>query len=288
MLACCIDRNYAELAAVMLRSAHLNGNIPDVEFCILGDGLRASDKEKIRTSVGRPITFIDIDEAMLGEIRYLKTTNAWSRVIYARLLLPDCVGENHSRIVYLDADTLVVGDMSYLFNVPLEGNLIAGVRARGIRKLADMNREIGRSDGAFYFNSGVLVIDAAKWRSEKMSEKSFELLNARPFSFPDQDVLNLLADGRTLQLDGRWNAQMMEERADTVIVHFTKAKPNSEECRHPQQSAYLALRADTAWADAPLRTKRQRRWKRIGHSIRKRWLAIRKRWLAVRKRWLAV
>jgi lipopolysaccharide biosynthesis glycosyltransferase len=274
MLACCIDRNYGELAAVMLRSAHLNGNIPDVEFCILSDGLRASDKEKIRRSVERHITFIDVNDAIRDKIRFLRTTNAWSRVIYARLLLPDYVGERHARIVYLDADTLILGDMSYLFSVPLGDNLIAGVGARRTRRLAEMNREIGRSDDAFYFNSGVLVIDAVRWRNEKMSEKSFDLLRSRFFSYPDQDVLNILADGRTMPLDARWNAQMRDASTEAVIVHFTKAKPNSEECQHPQRAAYLAIRAATAWADAPLRTKRQRRWKRYGHSIRKRWLAV--------------
>ncbi|KQS80522.1 hypothetical protein ASG25_02690 [Rhizobium sp. Leaf384] len=282
MLACCIDRNYAELAAVMLRSAHLNGNIPDVEFCILGDGLRTRDKDRIQQSVGRPITFIDIDEAMLRDIRYLRTTNAWSRATYARLLLPDYVGERHSRIVYLDADTLVLRDMSHLFTVPLGDHLIAGVQARGQTSLRDMNRRLVRSDEEFYFNAGVLVIDAVAWRNEKASDRCFALLHSGQFSFLDQDVLNLLVSGRALQLGWQWNAQMEDDYAGAVIVHFIHAKPNSEECRHPQQRAYLALRADTAWANAPLRSKRQRHWKRIGHSIRKRWLAVRRRFEAAR------
>lgn len=277
MLACCIDKNFAELAAVMLRSAHLNGNIPDVEFCIFGDGLLPSDKEKLQQSVGRPISFVDIDDAILKNFQALRTTNAWSRVIYARLFLPDCISESHPRIVYLDADTLILGDMSYLFNLPLQDNLIAGVVYPVSSRLTEMNRALGRDDDAVYFNSGVLVINAARWRSEKMSARSFELLRSRDFDFPDQDVLNLLADGRVIPLDWRWNAQKAADYAEAVIVHFTHAKPNSVECRHPQREAFLAMRAGTAWRNAPLRTRRGRRWKRIGRSISKRWLAIRRR-----------
>ncbi|TCQ12457.1 lipopolysaccharide biosynthesis glycosyltransferase [Rhizobium sp. PP-F2F-G36] len=277
MLACCIDRDYAELAAVMLRSAHLNGNIPDVEFCVLGDGLRPSDKEKIQRSVGRPVTFIDIDDEMLGRIKNLRTTSGWSRATYARLLLPDQMGAAYPRIVYLDADTLILGDISYLFTLPLGDHLVAGVAARGSKSPAELNRALGRSDDAFYFNAGVLVIDATKWRSEKASETCFALLHSRQFPFLDQDVLNLLASGRALQLGWQWNAQMADDYTDAVVVHFTHAKPNSLECRHPQQSAYLAVRATTTWADAPLRTKRQRQWKRYRHSIRKRWLAVLRR-----------
>lgn len=53
IVACSIDRRFAELAGVMLYSFEKNGGIPDAQVFILGDGLRASDKEMLQACAKR-------------------------------------------------------------------------------------------------------------------------------------------------------------------------------------------------------------------------------------------
>ncbi|MES5099007.1 glycosyltransferase family 8 protein [Agrobacterium sp. BA1120] len=262
LLACCIDRNYVELAGVMLRSVFKNGNIGDIDICILGDGLRSKDKLMITQAAGRSVNFIDMTQAMLSSIRYLKTTSFWSRAIYGRLLLPEIVGDRYQRIVYLDSDVIVKRDIRHLFELDMGDALIAGVA----KHMPEHNKRLGRPEGSLYFNSGVFVLDATKWRAKNLTEKSISLIKTNDFTFMDQDVLNIIATDRFTVLPPIWNAEK-GPFDDAAIVHFTHAKPDSVECRHPERDLYFHFRAETPWASSKLKTKRTRTIRRIKHSI---------------------
>jgi lipopolysaccharide biosynthesis glycosyltransferase len=90
----------------------------------------------------------------------------------------------------------------------------------------------------------------------------------------DQDVLNVLATGQSIELPWQWNAQRAADYSQAKIVHFTQRKPNSEECHHPERGEYMKLRAMTPWANAPLRSKRDRRLHRVKNSVMKRVRAL--------------
>ncbi|QRM44358.1 glycosyltransferase family 8 protein [Rhizobium sp. BG4] len=267
ILACCIDRNYVELAGVMLRSVHQFGNVGAVQFWILADRLTEADKANIAAAADREVTFVDMTKEMAGRIENLKTTSYWSRSIYGRLLMPEIVDETCERIVYLDADVIVKGDISHLFETDLQDNLVAACCTVGGAKL---NRRLGRNDDELYFNSGVLVLDVKKWRNEGLTRKAIELLQINNYTFMDQDVLNVLSTGRVLSLEWIWNAQRGNDFADAVIVHFIHAKPDSVECQHPEKDFYLNLRAQTPWGRRRLRTKTDRRLRKLGHSLKYR------------------
>jgi lipopolysaccharide biosynthesis glycosyltransferase len=271
LLACSVDRSYVELAGIMFKSASLYGNINDVEFCVLADRLDDTDKANILDAAGRSVTFIDMTDEMVRKVRLLKTTSFWSRAIYGRLLVPELVGKTHDRIVYLDGDIVVQRDIRHLFTLDLKDNLIAAVSAYGSEKY---NRKLGRDEGDFYFNSGVLVIDTKRWLDEGLTCKALELLNKNDFACMDQDVLNVLTEGRVCELDWIWNAQKVASFEDAAVIHFIHAKPDSTECRHPGADLYLSLRSGTAWEHLPLKTKRSRRARRVRHSISSRWYKL--------------
>lgn len=56
-----------------------------------------------------------------------------------------------------------------------------------------------------YFNSGVLLFDLEKARARLSMEEILRLLNEHEYTYCDQDVLNMLFDGRVLPLDVTWN-----------------------------------------------------------------------------------
>lgn len=278
LLACAIDRNYVELAGVMLRSCHMNGNIPDVEFLVLGDGLKRKDKHNIEIAAARPVRFIDMTDEMIRMIRGLRTTSYWSRSVYARLILPELLGNEHKRLVYLDADTIVKSDISYLFTLSLVRDLMAAVPVNNSPSISLLNERLGREKDAPYFNSGVLAINLEKWNEENLTQKAFNLLKSGTFDFPDQDVLNILGTDRLVTLDWRWNTQKETDYANAIIVHFIHDKPNTLACRHPEQSTYLRYRNETPWAKKRLLTKNDKFIRTLKHSAKKRWMKLSSLW----------
>lgn len=275
IIACAIDRNFAELAGVLLYSLELNGNVPDAEIWILGDGLRRSDKENIQACAKRVVNFIDISGDFLKSIRNLPTTSYWSRATYARILLPDLMGEKETRVLYLDADIIIKHDISALQTIDMKGAVMAAVPQPGVDKTA-FNRRFGRPDDHPYFNAGVLLIDLNEWKKRDAGTEALRLLSTQSFEFLDQDVLNVVAGDNLLCLDDSWNAtSKQQDYTDSKIVHFTHAKPDADYCVHPERSSYLAYRSNTPWKSARLKTKRDRRIRRILHSVRKKWVWLR-------------
>lgn len=56
-----------------------------------------------------------------------------------------------------------------------------------------------------YFNSGVLLLNLQKARQHITMSQVYELLTGHKYMFSDQDVLNMLFDGKVLPLDFSWN-----------------------------------------------------------------------------------
>lgn len=269
-LACAIDRNYTELAGVMLHSVRINGDVPDMDICVLGDGLKLIDKKRLEICAGRRINFIDLTNEMIARFAGFRTNANWSRAIYGRLILPDLLSPSTTRLVYLDADTIAKKSIRPLFEMDL-GDAIAAA-AGG--PLARMNASIGRPADSFYFNSGVLVLELEKYRAEKLGGRALEIIGNNNLRFPDQNALNLVIDGRVVPIDRSWNWELPEGSDTASIIHFTHAKPNTIACKHPEKARFLEYRRETPWANKRLKNKLDKRWRKFKHSLHRRWKTV--------------
>lgn len=139
-----------------------------------------------------------------------------------RLLLFSKLFQNYRRMLYLDCDIIVTGDVGELFDVDLEGKSAAGVEDVGFRWLAYTKRAIfldnkpynvlnyctdvlGIKDSGGYVNAGVLLFDLEKCRQKVSFRDVVETLHSRNFFYNDQDVLNILLEGNIKQVDCKWN-----------------------------------------------------------------------------------
>jgi lipopolysaccharide biosynthesis glycosyltransferase len=266
IVACAIDRRFAELAGVMIYSLELTGDIPEADLWIIGDGLRQSDKDKIQACAKRKITFHDLGAGTIQQLKGLKTTSNWSRVAYARLFLPALMPADRGNLLYLDADTMIKGSLRPLQEMDLSGKVIAALGGP-----SKHNLPIGRAQDAFYFNSGVVLLNLKEWQRQELTIKALELLKSQPFGFPDQDVLNLVAEGQTVALEPKWNFQHGKASSEEVrIVHFTHAKPNTTYCVHPDKALFLEYRSKTPWANVRLKTMWDKRLNRLCHSVKQK------------------
>ena len=106
-----------------------------------------------------------------------------SKMIFARLLIPRLFPETVGRILYLDADLLVLDDLEPLWEVDLEGAAVGAVADAldvPLNHGGPGREEMPRVRS--YFNSGVLLIDLPRWREKKISERAIEYLTGYPRS----------------------------------------------------------------------------------------------------------
>jgi lipopolysaccharide biosynthesis glycosyltransferase len=155
---------------------------------------------------------------------------------YARLQLPAILPASISKIIYLDADIVVLDDLSKLWMENVDDFALAAVSDSLDAQIKAGNLDVeGVPCVKHYFNAGVLLLNLDYWRRECISQRAFAYLDENPASpFADQDSLNVVCDGVWRRIDGRWNRQLSKDasisdfgRREVIsVAHFvTWAKP---------------------------------------------------------------
>lgn len=227
-VAFCIDENLVEKIGTLIYSIGENTS-SFVDAYITYDNLSEKSLAKL-AMLNKIIPTVNIkllkvpedQQERLGRIS-LKYT--WLPITtYYRYVLADVL-KNVDRIIYLDVDALVLGDLVDLWKIDLEGNffgiardpLIAGYATSTQRFVAEKN---------MYANAGVLLMDLKLFREHNLGNKliDFTVNTVDYCRYGDQDVLNYYFMGAYKTLGSEWNCgiglidDMAEE--DVKIVHF--------------------------------------------------------------------
>jgi lipopolysaccharide biosynthesis glycosyltransferase len=259
-IACSVDSNYQEHLFVMLTSFIDRNKKNKFHFFILledaseqfsSDLYRFFDKQIYNIS----FEFIFIKDKLLDEV---VINGHVSRAAYYRILLPKILPYSISKLLYLDLDIVIMKDISSLWLIELNNYSHLGIKNLGINEMYKNN--LGMKSESEYFNSGVMFINLSWWRKNKVYEKSlffmrnhFELIR-----FWDQDVLNIVLEGKWKEMPFEFNAQEQIFRKDMqnlyldktkvmayfnpTIIHYTgggSSKPWFKECRHLLKNEYV-------------------------------------------------
>lgn len=147
---------------------------------------------------------------------------------FSRFLLPELLADL-DRILYLDVDILVHGNLMELFQTDLEGYALGAVVEADIFKYYQWYLDsLGFAATDAYFSSGVLLMDLDKMRQDGATNQliAMALEKAHDYKFPDQDILNLYYKGNFKQLSPAYNytdvrKQNRELATDEIIIeHF--------------------------------------------------------------------
>jgi lipopolysaccharide biosynthesis glycosyltransferase len=254
------------LATTLRSVAEANGRRWPLDIYILSHGFPERTKRKVVDSVPEgscSIRWVPVD---LAPFAGFSTLRHISTATYARLLIGQILPDDITKALYLDADILVLDDLGPVFDLDLEGAVLAAV----VDARLDTHVKMGHTSlGGMpvprvrdYFNAGVLLIDVVRWRSERIPEKALEYLERCPDSlYSDQDALNVACDSEWKQLDPRWNYYQIDlERSlssltDTQrpgIVHFHGCqKPWNPGSLNPHSGFYDSFRNRTLFARTP-------------------------------------
>lgn len=204
------DNNYAPYAGISITSLLMNNQHADeINVFILGFNLSEENIVLLRKTVeqyDRNIFFIDgtdvsrrIDELQLPSYR-------GASVAAARLFISDFLADFDGRIIYLDSDTLIVGDLEELMSEELSGCAV-GMSLDSVGR--DSKCNIGIKCEEPYYNAGVILYDLKIWKEKKCTERIVEhIQNVRSnYEALDQDLINKSIGEDIKTLSPRYNLQ---------------------------------------------------------------------------------
>lgn len=230
-IAIAISDGFVMPARVMLYSLCRRASRP-IRLFLLYNSLSDENRILIKTSV----------EAFKGEYhdilidkKYFKYASLdnnplYSVEIYYRILLPYLTKEE--RVLWLDADIVVNGDIVELYEQNISDKYLAAVvdaveECGGREKI---KKVMGISNRT-YFNSGVLLLNTKKIREEIPQNRFFEAIQKYNdiLKCPDQDILNLVLGKKYLLLSIRYNYQHhMDANCKSengLVLHYIWKKP---------------------------------------------------------------
>lgn len=145
-----------------------------------------------------------------GGVNY--NVNRWGWIVLMRAALFKILDEDI--VLSLDADTIVVDDISGLWDYPIEDYYVAGAR------------EPMKSANGIYINAGVSLLNLKKWR-DGMGDSIIEALNTRRFPAMEQDAINAFCQGGILEIPSSYNVSSWTSfpPEEQRIIHFA-AVPN--------------------------------------------------------------
>jgi lipopolysaccharide biosynthesis glycosyltransferase len=211
----CTDDNYVEHSIVSIFSLLTSTTSRLFDICIVGDDLSIKSLNKLSMLsdvFNVNLHFIDCKEHLSKYISIRDTIpdqlGHVSHATFLRLIFDAVLPVEYEKIVYIDADTIIRGDLTGLFEISLEGNIIAASRDIMLNK-----RFTGDRVKLDYFNAGFMVIDRTAWKKHNVEKSLAEIASKQSASrlqYLDQDILNtyFLSSGY-LSLDCRYNYQYL-------------------------------------------------------------------------------
>lgn len=143
----------------------------------------------------------------------------YSKLSYIRCYFSKILKDD--KILYIDADAIVVDNIKDLWDIDLEDNVLAGIHEGG-----EWNKHLstyGLDDT--YINSGVLLMDLKKIREEKLDDNMIYLLNNNWYAYPDQDVINLVCRNRIKHISNIYNSTETTGFKDNAkIIHYIRER----------------------------------------------------------------
>ena len=198
-IALATDARYIAPTMITIRSiAQNSGKDRRYEIVILSEKklsmiARSWLKSTVKEYPNIRIVFLDVGEKTKGlKLAVNGPVKGVTKTTYLRFLLPDLLSDI-KKIIYMDVDTAVLGDIAQLFDFSLNGAWIGGVRdIAGWEDKAKRCAELGIPDIDHYINAGVLLIDLEQFRKENLSDAMMNAAAEKTYAYNDQDIINMI------------------------------------------------------------------------------------------------
>ena len=284
------DDNYVMYVGISMYSLFNNNRtFSGITVHILCNNVSAEKKQQlcdIAREFDRNILFYDCSDISkwLGESVMVMFRNEKTNVpitSYVRLFLPNIIDGSISKMLYLDADSIISGNYNELWNdVNSDKYTVMGV----IDNVSEEAKvKVGLDADYAYINAGVLLMNLSLMRKNN-SVKSFtefiERYNGRVFHH-DQGVINGVLSKSIGYISPKYNMmsfmyetkrasdiakrygikkyyseqEIKEAFESPVFLHFTEGnlqRPWVCGCKHPLRGKWIYYKNKTIWKNVPM------------------------------------
>lgn len=150
---------------------------------------------------------------------------------YYRFLIQDVL-PTYKKILYLDCDLIANADVAELYNINVDGYMLAATRDPDF--LGQINganpdtqkyckEKFHMKNPYNYFQAGVLLFNNEEMKKAHTLQEWLTFAS-QPYQYNDQDVLNLYCEGKVKYIDMAWNmiTDCDHYRVSHVIIHAPK------------------------------------------------------------------
>ncbi|WP_066752530.1 glycosyltransferase family 8 protein, partial [Proteus myxofaciens] len=252
-IAFAVDENYMMPAGVMISSIIKNNPTGHFYFHIFTTSIKKDDVVRLKKleNAHCSLCIHFFEENVFSK---LQTSEYFPISIYYRLVIPFSLQSITDRVLYLDSDMLCIGDIYSLKDIEFNNNIIAAIPDEWIS--LEYIEELNLKKYTLYFNSGFIYYNIPKWLSEDILVLFMKLINNKYYSYPDQDVLNIILQGKVEFLPRYYNKffKKNEKNIDksTILLHYVgPSKPWHSIDR--AENLYKEYYDNSPWGDIPLR-----------------------------------
>lgn len=186
------------------------------------------------------IRFDDVTDYLKSINDKLPLRDYYSKTTYYRMFIAEMYPE-YEKAIYIDSDTIVLGDISGLYEHDLGDCFVGAARDQVMVQVDNYGTYVEKVlgiDRNQNFNAGLLLINCKQFRENFVLDQFIELLHQYNFVVTqDEDYLNLICKNHVLWLDQKWNTEVFGEIItpfeEIQILHYIMvSKPwHYEDCR---------------------------------------------------------
>ena len=228
-----IDDGYAKFVAVSIKSLIMNANNNyNYDINVIYENLSEENAKKLKSlendNVKIILTEMNQNLSMITDkLGNRLREYTFTLTIFFRLFIP-VMFPKYDKCIYIDADTVIPGDISSLYNEDLGNNYLGCIVDKSTidnEILASYFEEVVGIPRDKYINSGVLLMNSKKLRELKIDEKFLDLYTKYGFDViaPDQDYINSMCYGHIKYLSDIYDAMPNPNNKEVekpVIIHY--------------------------------------------------------------------
>lgn len=248
-ILCATDDYFAPYCGIMLTSVFENNQKHKCcVYIFISQPLKKKNTKrfvKLGDKYGQTISFIQVDISSYNYDQLIHEGDHVSVATFYRLYAGELLPQSVNRVLYLDGDIIVTGDLSQLWGIDMTGRAVAAVDDAVLANKRP--KELHYPEEAGYFNAGVLLMNLDYWREQGIGRQCFNYLEryTNTLRYHDQDVLNAVIWDYRIKLPLKYNYQLtllnkiwfdceqinvrkkeLEETGLPLIIHFcTALKP---------------------------------------------------------------
>ncbi len=197
---------YAPYAGTALTSLFENNkHLGEIDVFVLDDKISSDNIKKLNQIAFHyqsNFNYIQSDEivAMLEGFSLEKLRDSFTT--YLKLFVIEQFKDHYDRVIYMDADIIVCGEIDELCDLHME-NEVCGMAL-------DLEPKIRRKQAIEspekWFNAGIIVFNVKNWKEQECTEHVLQLFRDDiKLYFHDQDIINYLFRDKIKQIDSKYN-----------------------------------------------------------------------------------